>query len=334
MITEANAAVPASNRSPANLKKWALVALQIVVSVGLLAWIFRDPSFRAQVAGLVLGADPRWLAAAIGVAGAGAALWVWRWGIFVRMVGIDLPAREIARIGAAGLFFNALMPGAIGGDAIKAGWLAARGFPVKNALFSAVMDRVSGLGALVICSLLFTFSHAGWLATHPAGVAVLQGVSFFLMVAVGTVGLSFVLAAKGLVNRLPAKLPGRAAMLEGAATYRLMLERPKSALLAGGISVLGLLAYFSAFYCAARAVGANVRPSEFFALMPAVDILTALPLSVGGFGVRESAFSTLLGALCGIDAGVAVAASFGGAFAGLLWGCLGLLLIPLVGKRE
>ena len=67
---------------------------------------------------------------------------------------------------------------------------------------------------------------------------------------------------------------------------------------------------------------------EFLAFMPAVDIISALPISLGGFGVREQLFATVLGDLWGAPAAQAVSISLGGASLSILWGLLGLALLP------
>jgi hypothetical protein len=60
----------------------------------------------------------------------------------------------------------------------------------------------------------------------------------------------------------------------------------RQTLLASLLSIVMLLAYFLTFYSSARAFGLAV-PLRVPAFMPAVDIISALPTSLGGFGVRE-----------------------------------------------
>ena len=67
---------------------------------------------------------------------------------------------------------------------------------------------------------------------------------------------------------------------------------------------------------------------EFFALMPAVDIISALPISLGGFGVREQLFVTLLADLWEVPAAQAVSISLGGALLSMLWGLFGVVVLP------
>ncbi len=315
------------------MKRRLVFLLQLGVSVALLAWIFRDPGFRADMIHTFAKADPLWGLAALAVSGVGILLGFLRWGIFLRVVGIRESPWTIFRIAAVGLFFNSFLPGAVGGDAVKAGWLAARGAKARDALLSAVMDRMSGLGALVLCSLLFISLRFSWLMQSPVVAVMIHMVFLYLAVVSGLVGLSFVLASRGAVDRLPARFPGRHAIQECAAAYRLFLDRWPQTLLAALISVAILLAYFLTFYFSACSLGVRMPLLDFLALMPAVDILAALPISLGGFGIREGALVAILGGLAQIPEATAVSISVAGAAASLLWGCLGLLLLPAF-RRE
>ncbi len=316
------------------MKKWFVFVLQCLVTLGLLGWIFRDPEFRREVLEALSGADRGWLLAAALVAGAGCLMGILRWGIFLRVLGIDIPRLAILRIGAVGLFFNSFLPGVVGGDAVKAGWLVARGFSARSAVLSAVMDRISGLGALVLCSAVLIPMRYTWLMQSPAVSAMVHLLVIYLVVVSLLLSLSFVLSARGAVSRLPQKMPGRQTIEDFAAAYGRFLSCWKSTLAAALISVGMLLAYFLTFYLSARAFGVEVLLLDFLSFMPLVDLLAALPVSVGGFGVREAAFVTLLGDLAGVPAARAVSISFLGALVTLLWGCAGLILLPGLRKAR
>ncbi|GAB4172558.1 MAG: lysylphosphatidylglycerol synthase transmembrane domain-containing protein [Terrimicrobiaceae bacterium] len=310
------------------MRRWLVFSLQVIVSAALLLLIFRDAGFRADVAALAGKADVTWLLGAWLVAGAGCLLGFLRWAIFLRVVGILESPWSIVRMASVGLFFNSFLPGAVGGDAVKVGWLAARGHDPKKALLSVVMDRLSGLGALILCSCVFIPPKWSWLTTSATVAAMIHFAIVYLLVVVFLLGLSFVMSARGALESIPPRFPGRASLVEMASTYRLFVTRWRSTAAASLISAGMLLAYFFTFYFCARAISVVVPAREFLAFMPAVDIIAALPVSLGGFGVREGVFATVLGELSGVPASAAVSLSFAGALVTLLWGCLGLLLLP------
>jgi uncharacterized protein (TIRG00374 family) len=310
------------------MKKWLPLLLQSLVSVALLGWIFWQPEFRAQVWLVVTSADPAWLAAGFAVAGVGNLLGVIRWAVFLRVMQIPLPAWEILRLSFVGLFFNNFLVGAVGGDAVKVVWLAAKGYPKTPALLSVLMDRMSGLGALVLCSLTFMLWRLDWLMASPVVAGVIKFVFGYLAVVILLMAFSFVISARGLTSRLPARLPGLKMILEFTSAYIQFVAAWRATLAASTISLVILLAYFATFYCSARAFGVDIPALDFFAFMPAVDIISALPVSLGGFGVRDKLFAILLGDLSGVPMAQAVSVSLGGAVLSLIWGLFGLALLP------
>lgn len=310
------------------MKKWLPLILQSCVSVALLAWIFWRPEFRAQAWQVITSADPGWLIAGFAVAGVGNLLGVVRWAVFLRVLHISLPAWEVLRLSFVGLFFNNFLVGAVGGDAVKVVWLAAKGHNKTSALLSVLMDRMSGLGALVLCSLTFMLWRLDWLMSSPVVAGVIKFVFGYLAVVVVLMAFSFVISAKGLTSRLPERLPGRKMILEFTSAYIQFVAAWRATLLASFISLIILLTYFATFYCSARAFGVHIPVLDFFAFMPAVDIISALPVSLGGFGVRDKLFGILLGDLSGVPMAQAVSVSLGGAVLSLVWGLFGLALLP------
>jgi hypothetical protein len=189
-----------------------------------------------------------------------------RWGIFLRVVGITVSPWQIFRMGAVGLFFNHFLPGAIGGDAVKIGWLAARGASAKDALLSVLMDRISGIGALILCSVVFIGLRFEWLMQSPVVAAMNHLVIGYLVVVIALLAFSFVISAKGAVAKIPKNLPGRATIVEFSSTYSLFVEKWPMTLAASGISVLLLMAYFLTFYFCALALGGHGSTSGFSGL--------------------------------------------------------------------
>ena len=277
------------------MKKWAPLFVQSLVSVTLLAWIFWKEDFRTRTWHVLTSADPGWLTAGFLAAGAGNLLGVVRWAIFLRVLGIRLPAWDVLRLSFVGLFFNNFLVGAVGGDAVKVVWLAAKGHGKTAALLSVLMDRMSGFGALVLCSLIFMLSRLDWLMGSAVVAGLIKGVFIYLVAVVALTAFSFLMSAKGLTSRLPRRFPGREMIIKFTEAYFQFVTAWRQTLIASILSVAMLLAYFLTFYFSARAFGLQVPVEEFFAFMPAVDIISALPISLGGFGVREQLFATVLG---------------------------------------
>jgi uncharacterized protein (TIRG00374 family) len=250
------------------------------------------------------------------------------------VLGIRLAPWDVLRLSFVGLFFNTFLVGAVGGDAVKVVWLAAKGHRKTAALLSVLMDRMSGFGALIICSLVFMSLRLDWLARSALVAGLIKGVFVYLLLILMLMAVSFLMSAKGLTSRLPSGFPFRALIIEFTEAYLQFVIAWRQTLLASLLSIGTLLAYFLTFYLSGRAFGLEVPIGEFFAFMPAVDIISALPISLGGFGVREHLFATVLGELWGVPAAQAVSVSLGGALLSMLWGLFGLVLLPAYHQAE
>jgi uncharacterized protein (TIRG00374 family) len=310
------------------MRRWIPLFLQTLISAAFLVWIFWNEDFRIRTWHVLTSAHPAWLAAGFLAAGAGNLLGVVRWGIFLRVLGVRLPSWDVFRLSFVGLFFNSLLVGAVGGDAVKVVWLAAKGHRKTAALLSVLMDRMSGLGALILCSIIFMLLRLDWLMRSPVVAGFIKAVFIYLFAIVALAGFSFVMSAQGLTHRLPLRFPGRKTIIEFTEAYLKFISSWRETLVASVLSIAMLLAYFFTFFFSARAFGLQVPIGEFFAFMPVVDIISALPISLGGFGIREQLFVTLLGQLWDAPAAQAVSISLGGALLALLWGIFGLALLP------
>jgi glycosyltransferase 2 family protein len=310
------------------MKKWAPLLFQSLVSIALLMWIFWKEDFRSRTWQVLSSAHPGWLAAGFLVAGVGNLIGVVRWGIFLRVLGISLAPWDVLRLSFVGLFFNIFFVGAVGGDAVKVVWLATKGHRKTAALLSVLMDRMSGFGALIVCSFLFMSLRLDLLMRSALVSGLIKGVFAYLFIVVVLMAISFLMSARGMTSRLPRRFPLRRMIIEFTEAYLQFVIGWRQTLLASLLSMVMLLAYFLTFYLSARAFGLHVPLVDFFALMPAVDIISALPISLGGFGVREQLFVTLLGDLWGVPAAQAVSISLGGALLSMLWGLFGLALLP------
>ena len=310
------------------VKRWFPLVLQTLFSLALLAWIFRSETFRLQVWEVVTSARPAWLAVGLAVASLGNVVAAFRWGIFLRVLDIPLSRGEVLRLSFAGLFCNNFLLGAVGGDAVKVVWLGAKGHRKSHALLSVLMDRMSGLGALILCSVTFILWRWEWLCRSPAMAGAIAFVFLYLGVVIGLLSSTFFLAHHGRIPKFPRHPPTRQLIRESSLANLKFVQEWRQTLVAAALSVVVLLAYFFTFYFSALAFDVVIPVPDFLALMPAVDILSALPVSLGGLGVREQFFVTALGELGDLPAAQAVSISLGGAVITLLSGLAGLVFLP------
>jgi uncharacterized protein (TIRG00374 family) len=309
---------------PASLLTHGLTVLQVGVTVGLLWWLLHDPQRRGVMATALATADWRWMIVALAAAGVCEFFGILRWQLFLRMLHIEVPLREISRLFFIGAFFNQFLPGTTGGDVVRVIFLM-RDHPENKAegLLSVAVDRLLAVLVLVIMGLLFAGMRSDWFA-HSFAVGHLMkwfAITLFFM-GVALVA-SFVLTSRHMVTLLPRKFPFRRHIIKLSRLWQLCLENRREALLGTIYTVPMLLAYFAAFCFAAKAFTDKVSFWDMTSIMPLVTAISSLPISLNGIGVREALFEELLAELCGVSRGTGLLISITGMTVYLLWGLVG-----------
>ena len=297
------------------MKKILLTTGQILITVALLYFVFRDSGKRAQMATALRLANYWWIAlAALAYFTVELAAAI-RWQVLLRVQGIRLTNWRTGSLFLIGMFYNQFMPGGTGGDIIKS-YLLLKETPDKKAggLLAVLFDRVIGLVALISLTGVLIFLRYDWLAQTPETKRLL----WFLMLILGSSVLalvtSFVISGFNLLDRLPQRIPGRAKLIEVSAAYHLYAHHWRATAVAFGMSLIAHLCTFATFLCVAYALHAEdvrVTPPtpvpviDFFAIMPIERTISSLPISFGGAGWREIVLQILLHNLAGVKEGVA-----------------------------
>lgn len=310
------------------MRKWMLFALQLGVTALLLGFIFRRDEFRQDLLQVLPGAQVGWLGAAVlGALLTNALSWV-RWKLCLRILGLPVPAARSLQFYGIGLFASLSFLGPMGGDAVRVGLLWRDGMPRAVSAMSVLLDRTSGLLALVLGAVIFTAFRWEWFQQDPLAARLVQALWIYLGAAALVLAVMILASIRGWILRLPAWIPGRVHLLESAEAWNRFLRH---GLLAGatvGLSMLSLLAYFAIFACCAEAFQLEVGWMDVFAVLPVVDVAAALPISFAGLGVREALFELLLERLSGLPAAGAVLISLGGFASMTLWSVAGGLWLP------
>lgn len=253
--------------------------------------------------------DIRWEYAAAGFAAVLAALLCtfFRWYLLVWAQDFELSLGDAFRLGFLGYAFNYVLPGAVSGDLVKAGVLAARQKSRRAVAFaSVILDRALGLLALfIIGSLVWTIQTdetRHWVFEICALV-------FTIGAVVGSVGLVValhtpILQAKWLQKCTHWKFIGGILrdMLGAVAQYN---SRARIVWWTLGISIVGHIFMLAAFFCCALAINsAQAIPtlSSHLLFMPAAELTGMIPIVPGGSGLLEGAVAKFYG-LAGFDTG-------------------------------
>lgn len=301
--------------------------LQALVTVALLCWLFSDPGVRGSAA-LLRDADLRWAWLGLLAAGFSDLFAAARWWCCLHLAGLPVSFPRAVAQHFMGRFTTLFLPGSIGGDAVKIAWLAAE-FPQRKfaGVLAVLMDRLTGFLAMLVAALIPAIGRREWLQSTPTTAGLSDGVLIFL--AFASIGLLawYISSRPRWLHCHPDWLPFRERIIEVAGVFDRFLGGGRRAAGALALSFLSLGTFFLVFHCAGRSLSADIAMIDLFSLMPTIDVVTMLPITLSGLGLREKAFETLLGALCGVAPGIAVLTSLTGFALYSAWSLPGAVIL-------
>ena len=267
----------ALQRSVSRHRRLLNFGIRLAVTVALLLLIARNVDLAEALASIsLLSAPTVLLALALQLASNSVA--GYRWYLIMRRIGSTNNALFFLRSYFKGTFFNQGLPTSVGGDAIRILDCTNSGHTALHSFFGVFIDRFVGLAGLLllnICALLFNRDILPPRVTYPL-LAVL-------------ILLFAILVALLFARRVPLFLHNRWLGFIGqlSAHYHQVYARPASAMLQLGLSVLIHLLAMTAFMVLGVNVGLDYPLSVYLVLVPPVVLLTILPISLAGWGVRE-----------------------------------------------
>jgi uncharacterized membrane protein YbhN (UPF0104 family) len=179
-------------------------------------------------------------------------------------------------------FFNQVLPSTIGGDGARIWFLARNGAGWAIATYSVLIDRIVGVFVLVlivITCLPWTFE----LIHDPIARAVL------LMIGCGAVAGTSIFLLIGThfwqwLDRWP--LARHLSAASRVAASLCGSRRACSAIFAYSVAIH--LLTIAAAWCCIKAIAAPVGFAQVLILLPPVLLISTIPISIAGWGVRES----------------------------------------------
>jgi glycosyltransferase 2 family protein len=307
-----------------------LTILQVLITVLLLWWIFKDPAKRAEMATALHTANYIWLLPGVLCVGIAFVLQTERWRLLLAVQGIKMGWWRTFRVFLIGAFFNLFLLGATGGDVVKIFYAMRETASKKSAAFlSVLVDRMMGLVAMVAVTAVLCSLRLDVLLSQPLTKALLGTLLLILGASLGLIMTGFLVDRFNLAHRLPTWLPLHGRIIELSTAFSTYARNPAVLLKTFGLSVPAHLLNFLAFYFAALAFGAFGGVKAFFDFLSALPIIltiAALPISLSGLGVREKLFENVFTTLFQTAPGIAPMISITGFLMTVFWGVIGGLV--------
>ena len=278
-----------------NISAWMIFGLKIAITIGLVAYLLGKVDL-APVLAQIRSMQPLSAAIAFCAIAFQLALVSVRWQLVNRLVDARMPFGQVFRLTLVGQFFNQVLPTAVGGDAIRA-WLASReGVPFGRAVTGILCDRAV---ALIVLALIISCSFF----VFPSMTAGQAPISDVLRDVLGLIALAALLGLAGffvfgesLARLLMSSRVTRPMGRLASDLRKVLYSSATSACIVGFSTAVQFLLVVAIYFCAkAMSIPLNFGPALL--IVPAIMLVSMIPVSYGGWGVREGAMIVGLGLL-------------------------------------
>jgi uncharacterized protein (TIRG00374 family) len=268
---------------------------KITLGIILIVYVLHSKMIDFEALGNIL-TEPKYLFGSLFLILTTSFLCTFRWHLLMQAQNLSVSLFDTFQLTMIGVFFNTFLPGAVGGDLVKAWYIAGRE-PEKRtrAVFTVFADRLLGLFVFFLFaagSLIFFSFQAGerpelyWLARSiwtACGICLF----FIFLYFISHHSRS---AKKETLKRKLESIPIVKKLLEAVLAYR---YEYKKILLGTLFSTLSILITILLYFFLGKALGIELGFLQYCFVVPIALVISAVPLLPGGIGVGQVAFFTL-----------------------------------------
>ena len=311
------------------MKKHLGILLRCAISAGILYFIFKaifekeskEHPWTVGAAKLwadLSAPDPLWLLAGVAFFAMICIVNIERWQIILRVQHIDLSFRRATELFFIGHFFNSFMLGSTGGDVVKAYYAAQQTHHKKaEAVMTIIIDRLIGLIGLFAVAAVMVLANLKLLFNNeqlkPMAVSVMSILGVLLL------GL-FVGFWPGLgkflhnwrervfhqghkrqfwrkffreeqLDRWSERFAGiRANIKKMIGAYQAYAAHKPTLIKTFLLALVTHVSLIFSAICFGKSLGIEVNLGFYFVMVPAINCIAAVPITINGLGVREGLF--------------------------------------------
>ncbi len=272
---------------------------KVLISIALLIFILR--LINPHTAWFYLSTlHPIYLLGVLGLSCLGILISVWKWQMLIGELAQPHVFIQLLRLFWIGTFFNNFLPGRTGGDIIRAYGIAAGSQNRLGAATTVVVDRALNLAALLVIALIaliwapYTLSpNLRWVLLGSGGLLLFIGMACIFLIPRMT------LTSKNRYIQI---------LIQGMTAIGQLLHNPVHLLKVSFLSVIYQITVILSNYGVACSLGIFADPGIFFFAIPITALITMIPVSINGFGLREGAYALIFTSV-GLSAEAAVSIS-------------------------
>ncbi|MBC7906532.1 MAG: flippase-like domain-containing protein [Rhodospirillaceae bacterium] len=269
------------------IKRWLPWIVKGGISFGLIAWVLSKVDMAAAWTE-AKSIDPAMAVLAVVLMVFQIVLGAVRWGLVLRALSAAFHWLQTISVYYVGVFFSIVLPGAVGGDAVRMWFARKNGLSLAAAFNSVALERAVTVFGLVLLVCL----------TQPLLMMRLPDLPgawvFPMLLAVCVLGI----LTLATLDKLPQSLH-RWRIMRGlavlAADTRKLFFHPGYSLATLVVALIGHVNLSMGVYVLAVGLGLEVHALDCLVLVPPVILIMTLPISIAGWGVRETAMVTAFG---------------------------------------
>jgi uncharacterized membrane protein YbhN (UPF0104 family) len=280
--------------------RYVSLAARIVVAVVAIGWLLHGQDW-AELGRVFRRLNLWYFVLGLAAFTASQLIIAFRWWVLLRAQQIHITGSATIRLHFLGLFYNNVMPGAVGGDLLKAWYVTKHTNKRLAGALSVFVDRFIGSVGLVIMA-VFTYlllihrplSEPGEAGAGGAGSWLGQYQSVIFWVLAGILAVLVVMLVQPYGRARIRQGLGRA-LRRGADLLReakdaalVYCRKPLTILWTMLLTFAAQSVVIVAFWLLGRNLGIGAGPAHYFFIFPVTWVVGALPISIAGLGVVEA----------------------------------------------
>lgn len=245
--------------------------------------------------------SPGWFTGALACMGLSLFITAWRWQLIARTTSSEISLKDAYAITLSGHLFNLTLPGATGGDMVRAAYAVKKTTTLRTETASSVLlDRIIGLLSIVLLTNVMVLIRLDLMLSHPLLKSV--AIAFFLILLGGIVATVLLFG----VNHLD-RHPRLRAFLQRSRLGRIVARaygalqiascNPRIVFNTLVLSIVCQLSQVSCAWCLGRAIGIPLSWPGFATALPVINTAAIIPIAPGGLGLREAVTQTIFSAM-------------------------------------
>lgn len=274
------------------MKKTLNFIVRLAATVGIMYLIFTKIDFSKTVS-LVMASDPMWMLMAVLFVFIMSFLIAFRWHQIMKSYNISVGLHKSFRVYMIAFFFNNFLPSMVGMDVVRAAYVTGDERKLSHVASSIIIERWIGFLGIIVCitvAPLFFLKEANLKYIYiVSGTGIAMSVAFIIALTDKVYGFFSRMFMKIKILKAGERIMGLYdALREIRGHKRMFLEN----LL---YSVIIQLTFVVINYFIVLSIHVDIPVSKLIMYIPVISVVTSIPLTINGLGLREWSYAVLFG---------------------------------------